>query len=122
MTGLPGAPYTMNQASYDLSRLAGRADRPRPAPQLVHPDPDGLKFAVFYTKFQTAFCARSWPATSHRPRRHSARHVAPSTPKSAGALTRLVFQPQPDPTTPATSREPWPELKIPVGEGLSKDR
>ena len=40
MTGLPGTPYTVNQASYDLARLArnGLVERV-PAPQPVHPHP-----------------------------------------------------------------------------------
>jgi len=67
--------------------ITQRADQPRPPPQPLPPTPDGLKFAVFYTKVQDASCARSWP-----------------------------------PTRPASNARTRPELKIPVGEGLSKDR
>jgi predicted MarR family transcription regulator len=51
MTGLLDAPYTMAQASYDLARLArnGLITR-RPHANTYHLTPDGLAFAVFYTK------------------------------------------------------------------------
>ena len=51
MTGLLGAPYTMNQASYDLARLARNQLIARvPHRNRYTLTPDGLKFAVFYTK------------------------------------------------------------------------
>jgi len=51
MTGLLGAPYSMAQASYDLARLArnGLITR-RPHANTYDLTPDGLAFAVFYTK------------------------------------------------------------------------
>jgi hypothetical protein len=51
MTGLPGAPYSMAQASYDLARLArnGLINR-RPHANTYDLTPDGLMFAIFYTK------------------------------------------------------------------------
>ena len=51
MAGLLGTPYTMAQASYDLARLArnGLITR-RPHASTYDPTPDGLAFAVFYTK------------------------------------------------------------------------
>jgi len=51
MTGLLGAPYSMTQASYDLARLArnGLIIR-RPHANTYDLTPDGLAFAVFYTK------------------------------------------------------------------------
>ena len=51
MTGLLGAPYTMPQASYDLARLRrnGLITR-RPRANTYDLTPDGLAFAVFYTK------------------------------------------------------------------------
>jgi hypothetical protein len=51
MTGLTGVPYSMTQASYDLARLArnGLITR-RPHASTYDLTPDGLKFAVFYTK------------------------------------------------------------------------
>jgi hypothetical protein len=51
MTGLLGAPYTTNQASYDLARLARNSLITRvPHRNLYTLTPDGLKFAIFYTK------------------------------------------------------------------------
>src|SRR6266536_2298259 len=51
MTGLLGVPYTMAQASYDLARLArnGIITR-RPHANTYDLTPDGLAFAIFYTK------------------------------------------------------------------------
>ena len=51
MTGLLGRPYTMTQASYDLARLRrnGLITR-RPNANTYDLTPDGLKFAIFYTK------------------------------------------------------------------------
>src|SRR5207244_13074165 len=51
MTGLLSAPYSMAQASYDLARLArnGLITR-RPHANTYDLTPDGLKFAIFYTK------------------------------------------------------------------------
>ncbi len=51
MTGLLGASYTMNQASCDLTRLARNGLIARVPHRNLYPlTPDGLKFAVFYTK------------------------------------------------------------------------
>jgi hypothetical protein len=51
MTGLPGVPYSMAQASYDLARLRrnGLITR-RPHANTYDLTPDGLAFAIFYTK------------------------------------------------------------------------
>jgi hypothetical protein len=51
MTGLLGAPYSMAQASYDLARLR-RNDliTRRPHANTYDLTPDGLAFAIFYTK------------------------------------------------------------------------
>jgi hypothetical protein len=51
MTGLLGVPCTMGQASYDLARLArnGLIAR-RPHASTYDLTPDGLAFAIFYTK------------------------------------------------------------------------
>src|SRR6266704_3269835 len=51
MTGLLSAPYGMSQASYDLARLArnGLIIR-RPHANTYDLTPDGLAFAIFYTK------------------------------------------------------------------------
>ena len=51
MTGLVGSPYTMGQACYELARLRrnGLITR-RPHANTYDLIPDGLVFAVFYTK------------------------------------------------------------------------
>ena len=51
MTGLLGAPYGMTQACYDLARLRrnGLITR-RPHANTYDLTPDGLAFAIFYTK------------------------------------------------------------------------
>jgi hypothetical protein len=51
MTGLLGTPYSMTQASYDLARLCrnGLITR-RPHANTYDLTPDGLAFAIFYTK------------------------------------------------------------------------
>jgi hypothetical protein len=51
MTGLLGAPYSMNQASYDLARLTRNGLITRiPHRNLYALTADGLRFAIFYTK------------------------------------------------------------------------
>jgi hypothetical protein len=51
MTGLLDAPYTMAQASYDLARLRHNAlITRRPHTNTYDLTPDGLRFAIFYTK------------------------------------------------------------------------
>lgn len=51
MTGLTGTPYGMTRASYDLTRLQrnGLITR-RPHANTYDLTPDGLSFAIFYTK------------------------------------------------------------------------
>ena len=51
MTGLTATPYSMTQASYDLARLRrnGLITR-RPHASTYDLTPDGLAFAIFYTK------------------------------------------------------------------------
>ena len=51
MTGLPGTPCTMTQASYDLARLRRNGLITRRAHASTYDlTPDGLAFAIFYTK------------------------------------------------------------------------
>ena len=51
MTGLLGAPYSMAQASYDLARLRRNGLITRlPHANTYDLTPDGLAFAIFYTK------------------------------------------------------------------------
>jgi hypothetical protein len=59
MTGLLHRPYSMNQASYDLSRLARNGLIARvPGRNRYTPTRDGLLFAHVYTKASTTSCAR----------------------------------------------------------------
>ena len=51
MTGLLGVPYTMTQACYDLARLRRNGLIARlPRANTYDLTPDGLSFAIFYTK------------------------------------------------------------------------
>ena len=84
MTGLLGNPYTMNQASYDLARLSRNGLITRiPHRNLYTLTPDGLRFAIFYTKvhnrvlspLRAGGTSRPTPPPLHRP-------CAPSTTKS----------------------------------------
>ena len=73
MTGLLGAPYTMAQASYDLARLRrnGLITR-RPHTNTYDLTPDGLKFAVFYTKVHNRVLAPLFTAGQPQPHPSSA--------------------------------------------------
>ena len=87
MTGLLGAPYSMAQASYDLARLRrnGLITR-RPHANTYDLTPDGLAFAIFYTKVHDRVLARCSPPGSprhrpspaHRTDRHPAPHRQPA--------------------------------------------
>ena len=70
MTGLPGAPYGMTQASCDLARLrrSGLITR-RPHASTYGLTPDGLAFAIFYAKVHDHVLARCSPSASPRPHR-----------------------------------------------------
>jgi hypothetical protein len=63
MTGLLSAPYAMTQASYDLARLRhnGLITR-RPHTNTYDLTPDGLRFAVFYTKVHNRVLAPQFVA------------------------------------------------------------
>jgi hypothetical protein len=51
MTGLHGSTYSPNQASYDLTRLRrNQIIQRRPGTNTYDLTPDGLRFAIFYTK------------------------------------------------------------------------
>src|SRR5499427_8492427 len=98
MTGLLGAPYSMAQASYDLARLArnGLITR-RPHANTYDLTPDGLAFAVFYTKVPRPGSrppirrrpATGTAATPHRPTGNRTPHRQPArrSPATYGSLT-----------------------------------
>ena len=83
MTGLLGRPYTMTQASYDLARLRrnGLITR-RPNANTYDLTPDGLKFAIFYTKVHNRVLTPLFAAGSPRPRPSSALPCAQSSSSS----------------------------------------
>ena len=79
MTGLTGTPYTMTQASYDLARLRrnGLITR-RPHANTYDLTPDGLKFAIFYTKVHDRVLAPLFAASQ------------PQAPPSLRAALRTI--------------------------------
>ena len=76
-TGLLGAPYGMSQACYDLARLRrnGLITR-RPHANTYDLTPDGLMFAIFYTKVHDRVLTPLFAAGSprHRPSSRAALH------------------------------------------------
>ncbi len=77
MTGLLSAPYGMSQASYDLARLArnGLITR-RPHANTYDLTPDGLAFAIFYTKVHDRVLAPLFAAgPPHAPELRAALHA-----------------------------------------------
>ncbi|MDF3305308.1 hypothetical protein P3H15_09775 [Rhodococcus sp. T2V] len=79
MTGLlGGANYSMNQASYDLARLRTNGLTTRiPGPNTYRLDPDGLRFAIFYTKVYDRVLRPCSPPTNRRLHQQSVKHCAP---------------------------------------------
>jgi hypothetical protein len=86
MTGLLGTPYSMTQVGYDLARLTrnGLITR-RSHANTYDLTPDGLKFAIFYTKVHDRVLTPLFAAGSPRPRlssaplsRHRATHRHPA--------------------------------------------
>ena len=97
MTGLLGTPYTIAQASYDLSRLArnGLITR-RPHASTYDLTPDGLAFAIFYTKVHDRVLSPLLPPASRKHRPSSAPHSTPSSTTSTSASPTPGCPPQPD--------------------------
>ena len=94
MTGLPGTAYSMNQASCDLTRLCRNGLITRmPHRNLYVLTPDGLRFAIFYTKVHDRILRplmacdqpQAPPPPSRRPAHHRHRGIPAdrrSTPAS----------------------------------------
>ena len=59
----------------------------------VQPHPDGLKFAIFYTKVHDRILRPLMAGDQLQARHHYAGHSAPSTSKSASASTQPVSRP-----------------------------
>ena len=87
MTGLLGVPYSINQASYDLSRLTRNGLIARiPHRNIYTLTPDGLRFAIFYIKVCCDRVLRPLMAGDQPPAPpRSAPPSASSTPKSPAA-------------------------------------
>ena len=95
MTGLLGAPYGMNQASYDLARLRGNGLIDRIARTNTYDlTADGLAFAVFYTKVHDQVL---YPLTAHD------QPIAAPAPVRAAwrTITRISTAPSPPPASDA---------------------
>jgi len=113
MTGLLHRPYSMNQASYDLSRLARNGLITRvPGPNRYALTRDGLLFAHFYTKVYDHL----FRAYGTRPAQRAA-----GTCRRAGhprPARRRPHRPGPPPHSSLTSRHgpystAWPALACP---------
>src|SRR5260370_10395209 len=104
MTGLLHRPYSMNQASYDLSRLARNGLITRvPGRNHYTMTRAGLLSACFYTKvYDHILCPLMAPdRPTHR--RNSPRPWTPSTSSSPATSPVPTSPPQPDiPSRPAT--------------------
>ena len=84
MTGLLGQPYSMNRASYDLTRLRRNGLITRiPGRNLYRLTDDGLAFAIFYTKVHNRVL---------RPLLATARAPSPTTAARRAAHHRQAHQ------------------------------
>jgi hypothetical protein len=99
MTGLLGNPYGINQASYDLGRLARNGLIARvPHRNLYTLTPDGLRSAICYTKVHDRLLRPLMAVTSPKLRPPSGKPSAPSTARSPRASRQpAANQPLPDP-------------------------
>ena len=124
MTGLLGTPYTMNQASYDLARLTRNALITRvPHRNLYALTPDGLRFAIFYTKVCDRVLRPLMAGDQPQAPPRSAPPSASSTAKSPGAWPPHDCQQSPDQPRPALHDHiPGLKLKINVKVSVTKPR
>ena len=100
MTGLTGGTYTMGQACYDLARLRrnGLITR-RPHTNTYDLTPDGLAFAIFYTKVHDRVLAPLFAPGQPQappPQLRAALRCARSNSTSASASPRRGCLQQPD--------------------------
>ena len=114
MTGLLGTSYSMNQASYDLTRLRLNGLITRvPDHHRYTLTTDGQQFAIFYTKvhdrvLRPLLAAATQPNAPPNPTRHPnyAPRYAPSTRQSTSASPTRGCPNQPNPTNHARSDGP----------------
>ena len=99
MTGLLGTAYSVNQASYDLARLFRNGIVARiPHRNLYVLTPDGLRFAIFYTKVHDRVLRPLMAGDQPQTRPRSATRSASSTTRSsAGSPQRDSPQPPDQP-------------------------
>ena len=97
MTGLNGTPYSMAQASYDLARLRrnGLITR-RPHASTYDLTPDGLKFAIFYTKVHDRVLTPLFAVGQPQAPPQLRAALRPSTSKSTSASPPQGCLRQPD--------------------------
>jgi hypothetical protein len=99
MAGLLGTPYSMNQASYDLAPAAPHGLITRvPGHNRYTLTPDGIGFAIFYTKvhdrvLRPLLATRSQP---HAPPELRAPRSTPSSTRSTNASPTPGYAPQPN--------------------------
>ena len=115
ITGLLGATYSMNQASYDLARLARNGLLTR----ILHRNlyaltPDGLRFAICYTKVHDRVLRP--PMASDQPQAPrgcppSARPCAPWTAKFPTGSPQHAYPPPPDQPAPTLEPKPAPNSR-----------
>jgi hypothetical protein len=115
MTGLLGTPYSLNQASYDLARLRHNSLITRvPGHNRYTLTPDGIGFAVFYTKVHDRVLR---PLLAIRSQPH-----APPEPRDAlraieHAIAQRLAHPAANPSLTAPCK-----LMTTVGIAVPKDR
>ena len=118
MTGLLGTAYSMNQASYDLARLSRNGLITRiPHRNLYALTPDGLRFAIFYTKVHDRVLRplmagdqpQAPPAAPRRPARHRPRSL-PAARRSPTPSSRLTSHDAP--STQIPGRKTQDKVKV----------
>jgi hypothetical protein len=111
MTGLLGTAYSTNHASYDLARLSRNGIISRiPHRNLYALTPDGLRFAVFYTKVHDRVLRPLMAGDQPQAAPRSVTPCASSTPNSPGG------SPQPDSRQPPDQPRPALIPRYPAGK------
>jgi len=104
MTGLLHRPYSMNQASYDLSRLARTGlIRRIPGRNRYTLTRESCCSRTSTPRSTTTSSGRSWHPTGPTRRRSSPQHGTPSTSSSPGTSPAPASPPQPDTPSPSAA-------------------
>ncbi len=97
MTGLPGTPYSMAQASYDLARLSrNQLITRRPHANTYDLTPTGWPSPSSAPRSTTGSSPRCSPPGNRRPHRNSGTPYTPSSATSTSASPTQGRPPQPD--------------------------